>query len=190
MDLMTALKERRSCRSFSAKPIAETVVNGLLVAAAWAPSPLNSQPWEFVVITAAEKKAEMLSEAERCHAWAVETSGWKWLGGYKMDFLTQAPVIVAVVGNPKKTGVDMFQAEGTVAYQHACAAAIQNLQLAAHAQGIGSLWFTFFDKAPMREILGIEEEKTPLALICLGYPAQAPAPVPRKDVAKVTRYIS
>ena len=189
MDIITAIKERRSCRDFSPEALEDPLVDDLLEAAAWAPSPLNSQPWEFVVISANGKKQEILSEAERCHLWAVETSGWKWLSGYRMDFLTQAPVIIAVVGDPKKTGVDMFQEEGTVAYQHACAAAIQNLQLAAHAQGVGSLWFTFFDKTRMRKILDIGEEKTPLALVCLGRPAGTPASVPRKDVKKKTRYI-
>jgi nitroreductase len=189
MDLMTAIKERRSCRNFSPAPLTEEVIERLLEAAAWAPSPLNSQPWEFIVITGAEKKREILAEAERCHRWALDASGWKWLGGYRMDFLAQAPVIVAVVGDPKKTGVDMFQEEGGLAYQHACAAAIQNLQLAAHSMGIGSLWFTFFDKAPMRGLLGIPNEKTPLALICLGHPADDPGPVPRKDIKKMIRYI-
>jgi len=189
MDLMTAIKERRSCRSFSPQALADGLVERLLEAAAWAPSPLNSQPWEFVIVSAEAKKQEILSEAERCHRWAVEASGWKWLSGYRMDFLTQAPVIVAVVGDPKKTGVDMFQTEGGVAYQHACAAAIQNLQLAAHAEGIGSLWFTFFDKDPMRRILEVPAEKAPLALVCLGYPAGDPTPVPRKDIDKKIRYL-
>jgi len=165
------------------------MIERLLEAATWAPSPLNSQPWEFVVVTREEKKQEILSEAERCRRWALETSGWKWLGGYRLDFLTQAPVIVAVVGDPKKTGVDVFQKEGGVAYQHACAAAIQNLLLAAHAEGVGSLWFTFFDKDPMRKILEVAAEKTPLALVCLGYPAGDPTPAARKDVTTKIRYL-
>jgi nitroreductase len=106
-----------------------------------------------------------------------------------MDFLTQAPVIIAVIGDPKKTGVDQFQEEGTVAYQHACAAAIQNMLLAAHAAGIGTLWFTFFEKAAVRVILGIAPEKTPLALICAGRPAGETAQVPRKDAEKKTIYL-
>jgi nitroreductase len=101
----------------------------------------------------------------------------------------KAPVIIAVVGDPKKTGVDMFMEEGSVAYQAACAAAIQNIHLAAHALGLGSLWFTLFDKKPIREILGIPNEKTPLALICLGKPESAPASVPRKDFKEIIRYV-
>lgn len=189
MDLFTAIEERRSCRDFTPEPVAETLIDRILEAAAWAPSPLNSQPWEFIVITAAGKKEELRNEAERCRSWAVEQSGWKWLNGYGMEFLSQTPVLIAVVGDPKKTGVDMFQADGTIAYGHACAAAIQNMLLAAHALDLGALWFTFFDKAAVRKILDIPEEKTPLALVCLGWPATPPSPVPRKNIKKNTTYI-
>lgn len=189
MDLIEAIRNRRSCRRFLPEPIEAASIGQILEAASWAPSPLNSQPWEFVVITGDEKKAALKAAAEKCLQWALEKSGWKWLAGYRMDFLTQAPVIIAVVGDPKKTGVDQFQEEGTVAYQHACAAAIQNMLLAAHAAGIGTLWFTFFDKKDVRDILGIAPEKTPLALICAGRPVEAVAQVPRKNVEARTTYM-
>ena len=189
MDVFTAIKDRRSCRSFSSEPIGQETIEKILDAAIWAPSPLNSQPWEFHVITNNDIKEKIFSEANRCRDWALEKSGWKWLGGYKADFLKTAPVIIAVVGDPTKTGVDMFQDEGKVGYQHACAAAIQNIHLAAHAMGLGSLWFTFFDKKPIREILGIGPEKTPLALVCIGKPDREPPPVTRKDVKGKITYL-
>jgi nitroreductase len=74
-------------------------------------------------------------------------------------------------------------------YQAACAAAIQNMHLAAHSLGLGSLWFTLFDKRAIREILGIAPEKTPLALICLGRPGSPLAPVPRKGAKEKATYI-
>jgi nitroreductase len=61
--------------------------------------------------------------------------------------------------------------------------------LAAHALGLGSVWFTFFDKAEMRKILDVPEEKVPLALICLGTPAEEIKPVPRKGLEKMVRYL-
>jgi 5,6-dimethylbenzimidazole synthase len=189
MDLFMAMKERRSCRNFLSDPIDENTIEKILEAATWAPSPLNSQPWEFVVITNREVKEKVFSEADRCRKWALEKSGWKWLEPYQMAFLQSAPVIIAVIGDPKKTGVDMFMEEGMVGYQAACAAAIQNLHLAAHAEGLGSLWFTLFDKKALREILGIDSSKTPLALICLGKPASLPNPVPRKNVKEKLTYI-
>ena len=189
MDIFKAIKERRSCRNFLQELISEEVIEKILEAATWAPSPLNTQPWEFVVVTNKEMKERIFSEADRCRKWAIEKSGWKWLEKYQLNFLKTAPVIVAVVGDPKKTGLDMFQEEGGVGYQHACAAAIQNMHLAAYALGLGSLWFTMFDKKPMREILGAVPEKTPLGLVCIGKADGEPPRAPRKDVKDKTTFI-
>jgi 5,6-dimethylbenzimidazole synthase len=189
MDIFTALESRRSCREFSPDAVDPATLERILAAATWAPSPLNTQPWKFIVISAREKKDQIFAEAQRCKAWAIEKSGWKWLNSYELGFLKQAPVIVAVVGDPKKSGVDMFQSEGGVGYMLACAAAVQNMLLAAHALDLGSLWFTFFDKSELRKILDIPDEKTPVSLVCIGKPAQPPPAVPRKPVAKLTTYI-
>ena len=188
MDVFKAIKERRSCRDFLSDPIEEETIDKILEAAVWAPSPLNMQPWRFRVIMNQGIKDKIYDEAERCRAWALEESGWKWLDGYNADFLTSAPVIVAVTGDPKKTGVDMFMEEGGVGY-HACAAAIQNMHLAAHSLGLGSVWFTFFDKKAIKEILGIGEEESVIALVCLGKPAGELSAVPRKDVKEKTIYM-
>ncbi len=189
MDLFKAIKDRRSCRNFVNEPVDSKTIEKVLEAAAWAPSPLNTQPWQFIIITSDDKKNELFSEAERCRSWAIEESGWTWLNKYKADFLKEAPVIIAVIGDPQKTGVDMFQKEGSAGYQLACAAAIQNMLLAAHALGLGGLWFTFFDKPQMRKILDISENKTPISLVCIGKPKSAMAAVPRKDVKEKTNYI-
>jgi len=189
MDLYTAIRERRSCRNYSPEPIDEDVIEKILDAAVWAPSPLNAQPWEFIVVTSDAVNEEIIGEAERCCEWAIKESGWNWLSGYKMDFLRPVPVIVAVVGNPAKTGVDQFMENGSTAYQHACAAAIQNIQLAAHAEGLGSLWFTFYDRAAMKKILGVKENKEVIALVCLGKAAGDPARAPRKSAADKTTYL-
>jgi len=189
MELFTAIRERRSCRQFKPEPIPDEVVEKVLEAAAWAPSPLNLQPWEFVVVISPGKKDEIHAEAIRCRAWALEKSGWKWIGGYKVDFLKTAPVIIAVIGDPKKSGVDMFMEGGATGYQHACAAAIQNMLLAAHASGLGAIWFTFFDREPMGKVLGVDETKTVIALVCLGIPDGRPPAMPRKDVKEKTSYL-
>jgi 5,6-dimethylbenzimidazole synthase len=189
MDVFTAIKERRSCRKFLPEAVSEDTIEKILEAAIWAPSPLNLQPWEFIVVTKKEVKERLFSEAERCRKWALEKSGWEWLESYKVDFVQSAPVVIAVIGNPTKTGVDIFFEGDGVGYQHGCAAAIQNMHLAAHALGLSSLWFTFFDKKAVREILDIDPAKTPLALICLGKADGEPPKTPRKDVKEKTTYI-
>jgi 5,6-dimethylbenzimidazole synthase len=189
MDVFTAMKERRSCRNYLPEPISEGIVQKILEAATWAPSPLNSQPWEFIVVTQKEMKEKIFSEAERCRRWAREKSGWKWLDRYGVDFLRTVPVMIAVIGDPKGTGVDMFFKEGATGYQHACAAAIQNMHLAAQSLSLGSLWFTLFDKDVMREILGVDTARTPVGLVCIGMAADKPVPAPRKAVSEKTTYI-
>jgi nitroreductase len=88
----------------------------------------------------------------------------------------------------KKSGADMFLKDGGMAYQHACAAATQNILLTAHPISLGSLWFTLSEKDALREILSIAPEKDPLALICVGKPAGEPFQTPRKTVQEKTTY--
>ena len=190
MDILTAIKERRSCRSFSDEPIAKEHLEKILDAATWAPSPLNAQPWSFVVISNSEVKKNIITEAERSREQGVQKSGWGWLGKYRVDFLLSAPAIIAVAGNPKKSGVDQFMEGGARAYEHACAAAVQNMMLTAHALGIGSVWFTLFDRDKLSEILDLASDKIPLALVCLGKAAADPTPTPRKGFEDKTTYIA
>jgi 5,6-dimethylbenzimidazole synthase len=191
MDIFTAMKERRSCRDYSSEPISSETIEKILEAASFAPSPMNMQPWQFIVITKQDVKNEIAKEAERCRDWALKDCGQKWAGSYRMDFVKSAPVLIAVTGDPKKTGIDAFMKDdGNVGYQYACAAAIQNMILAAHALGIGSLWFTFFEKKNIAKILGIEEGKPLISIVCLGKCSSVPAPLPRKPVKDKTIYIS
>ena len=69
------------------------------------------------------------------------------------------------------------------------AAAIRNLHLAAHALGLGTLWFTLYDRKVLREILGIGPDEVPLALVLMGRPAAPSAPVPRKNVKEKMFYL-
>ncbi len=191
MDLFTAIKERRSCRAYLPDPVSPESVEKILEAGSFAPSPMNMQPWQFIVITKQDVKDRIAEEAERCREWAVNDCGQKWAAGYKVDFVKMAPVLIAVTGDPKKTGVDAYMKnDGNVGYQLACAAAIQNMLLAAHALGFGTLWFTFFEKKNITKILGIEESKILISIVCLGKCISTPAPLPRKPVREKTIYIS
>ena len=189
MDVFTAIKERRSCRAFLPDPIPDEVIGKILESAVWAPSPMNLQPWEFIVVTGAQVKDAIRKEAETRRDELLEKSGWKWLGRYAVDFLSIAPVLIAVVGDPERTGADKFLDGGGLCYQHACAAAVQNMLLCAHAEGLGSLWYTLYDSEKMRNILGIESGKSPLAIVCLGKPAGDPLQTPRKEAARKTTFI-
>jgi len=189
MDLFEAIKGRRSCRNFLPESVEETDLEKILEAATWAPSPLNGQPWEFIVITSADLKEKIFQEAGRCQQFAIKKTNWKWLGHYQLEFLKEVPMIVGVIGDPEKGGIDKFQEDGGVSFHHACAAAIQNMLLAAYARGYATLWFSFFDQNKMRNILRIPEKKVPVALICIGKGNAEITPPPRKSYASKTYYL-
>ncbi len=111
MDLISAIKQRRSCRNFLRDPIDDNTIEVLLESATWAPSPANNQPWEFIVITNQEIKEQIYNEGEYRRKILFDKSGWKWMGRYEVQFLKIAPVIIAIIGDPKKTGADMFLEE-------------------------------------------------------------------------------
>lgn len=188
MDVFTAIMERRSCRDFLADPIEDEAINKILEAASWAPSPKNAQPWEFIVIKNQEIKRKIYEEAEERRKWFLEKGGWKWLGNYHVEFLLKVPVIVTVIGDPEKTGVDKFLQGDGMGYQRACSAAVQNMLLAAHSLGIASLWFSIYESEMIRRILDIEFPKVPIAIVCLGKPAGEPNRPGRKDLSRITKY--
>jgi 5,6-dimethylbenzimidazole synthase len=189
VDIFTAIKERRSCRKFHPEAIGDADIEKILEAGNWAPSSANQQPWEFVVIMNPGIQERIFSESEICKQKLFERSGWKWLEKFPIDFVKEAPVVIAVVGDPTKSGADMFLDEGTGrGYLQGCSAAIQNMMLAAHALGLGSLWFTLFEAAAVRQILSLDAGKDPVALLCIGKPATT-AGTKRKDVHEKTTYL-
>jgi len=189
MELFAAMNQRQSCRDFLDEPVERQMIEKIIDAGIMAPSPLNTQPWEFIVITNKKIKEELYNGANAYKAAAIKASGWKWLETYSVGFLLTTPTIIVVTGDLRKSGVDLFSQEGPVAFGHACAAAIQNMLLASHALGLGSVWFTLFDKKPVKTLLNLDENKVPLAFVCLGKPARQSAKTPRKPGAKKTVFI-
>jgi 5,6-dimethylbenzimidazole synthase len=189
MDVFTAIKGRRSCRKFRPDMVSDGDIEKILEAASWAPSPANNQPWEFIVVTDTNIKLRIHAEAVRCKNFLFEKSGWKWLGRYEQDFIRDAPVIIAIIGDPQKTGADMFLEGGGLGYQEGCAAAIQNMLLAAHALGLGALWYTMFHKTAVQDILSIEPAKNLIALIIIGRPAGDLLNTQRIHFKNKTRYL-
>lgn len=196
MDVFDAIRERRSHRAFEQKPVEPEKIDRILEAAQWAPSPANSQPWEFIVITdrATRSRIAALSEEARTTE-SVEIHGYSFIRPapnlsdfdtgqvsqpsqrYSLGFLENVPAMIGVVGNPH-TSIRQASADRSGdGYKYACAAAIQNMLLAAQAQGLGSLWFTFFDRSMLSQFLNVPVDKHLVAMVCIGYPdAEPPSP--------------
>ncbi len=189
MDIFTAIKGRRSYRGYLSKPVEEEKLNAILEAGQWAPSVMNLQPWKFLIVKNPEMKARLKVSCQETLGKIYEASGWKWVSKFKIDFLTEAPVIIVIAGDPKKTGADQFLPGRGTGYAFSCCAAIQNMHLAAHALGLGSLWFSLFETDKIKQLLNIPDELDVVSMIVLGYPASSAAAINRKPLEEMVTFI-
>lgn len=149
-DFVAFAQERRSYRRFNSKKVPLELVADCLLAASFAPSGGDLQPWEFVIIT----EPEALSGVVR----ACEGQAW----------LEQAPVVVAVLGDGARA--ETFHGElGARWCRDSCVAATQNLLLAAHERGLAGCWVSAFDEDLLLEALDCPASSLPVALVALGF---------------------
>ncbi|MCD5408798.1 nitroreductase family protein [Candidatus Bipolaricaulota bacterium] len=171
MNVWEAIKGRRSVRRFDPQQdVSPELVNRLLEAARWAPSAGNAQPWRFVVVRSPELKEKLAQAA---------------LG---QRFLAQAPVVIVVCADLARTR-DAYGHRGETLYcLQDTAAAIQNIHLAATELGLGTCWVGAFDESEVARLLALPPGFRPVALVPVGYPAEAPAPRPRRPLSEVVEY--
>jgi len=170
---MEAIRTRRSVRAFTSEPVSEEDLKAILEAARWAPSWANTQCWEIIVVKdEAEKKA--LSETlipERNPA---------------REAVARAPVLLAICG---RKGISGFYKGRAVTEKgdwlmFDVALAVQNISLAAHALGLGTVIVGALDSRRAREILGLPDDVELVVLMPLGRPAKEPKAPPRKELAE------
>jgi nitroreductase len=167
MDILEAIKGRRSIRAFMARDVSEEDVWRLVDAARWAPSAGNVQPWEFIIVRNPETK-KALAEAA--------------LGQF---FIEEAPVVIVVCANENSSS-RRYGVRGKALYciQDTSAAA-QNIHLAALSFGLGTCWVGAFDEDKARRVLRIPAGLRPVALIPVGYAAEEPAARVRKPLSEI-----
>ena len=180
MEFKDLVKARRSCRSFESTDLPNDQLNAILEAGQWAPSPLNLQPWEFIVITDSEIKAAVKSVAEEARQGVVDQGGPGWAAKYPMDFIVEAPLLVVVLFKPSKGGLGGFFGQEYGALSAACAC-VQNMMLAASDLGLGSLWLTFFDPQKLKTLLDVPEEMGVAGVLPIGRPQGEMDVPPRKS---------
>jgi 5,6-dimethylbenzimidazole synthase len=185
MDFKEVVKARRSCRSFETTGIPEETIAAILVAGTWAPSPLNLQPWEFLVVTDPQRKAKVRKVAEAARQNVAASGGPGWVSKYGLDFIEEAPVLIAVLFDPSQGGLGGFfgQQQGAIAAASAC---VQNILLAAADVGLGTLWFTFFHPEEMKTCLGVPKNLEVAGVIPVGRVKGTMKTPPRKE-ARVHR---
>jgi nitroreductase len=167
-ELFSLLQERRSCRSFQPGVTLEPgEVMMIVKAGQQAPNPLNQQPWSFIVVTSVETRKKLRQAGEQAKQVVLEKGGPGWVGGFSIDFMEEAPLVIAVVVDPRKGGLGGYfnQPHGSVQAGSAC---MQNMMLAATTLGFGSLWFTFFDPAAVKPILSVPDHLEIIGLLFVG----------------------
>jgi len=167
MDAMDAIMTRRSIRAYTDEPIGEDLVEATLKAAMAAPSAGNQQPWHFVVV---DDRAT-LDAIPEYHQYSA--------------MLRQAPLAIVVCSDGGQPG-------GLDAYwPQDCAAATENLLLAAHALGLGAVWLGVYPDTDRitrtRALLGLPDNITPFCIIAMGHPAEPAGPADRYEASRVHR---
>jgi 5,6-dimethylbenzimidazole synthase len=179
MEFSQLLTARRSCRSFDSTPVTEEQIEAILQAGCWAPSPLNLQPWQFIVVTDPGIKKQVKEAAERAKEEVMAADGPGWVKKYSPDFVQDAPLLLVVLFNPGKGGLGAYFGQQHGALQ-AASACIQNMMLKASELGLESLWFTFFRPDVLRPVFNLPEKFEIAGVITLGKPAEEPKAPPRR----------
>ena len=146
MDTLSAIFTRRSVRKYQPGELTEKQIENLLKAAMSAPSAANSQPWHFVVVDDHKK----LNQISSFHPYA--------------KMAAEAALAILVCAEPALEKFPGF-------WPQDCAAAVQNILLAAHAQALGAVWVGIYpgnDSTPFRELFELPQGIEPMALVVIG----------------------
>lgn len=173
-DAMSLIKERRSIRNYEDTDVSEDVLRKILEAVQWAPSWANTQCWEVIVIRDAGIK-EKLQEAVPGTNPASKT-------------IPKAPVLLALCAKLETSGFYKGQAATKFGdwYMFDLGVAAQNICLAAHSLGLGTIMIGLFDHDKAKAALNVPEGYELAVLIPLGYPSKVPSAPKRKSLEEFT----
>lgn len=170
MDVLEAIKGRRSIRAFKSQAVSTEIVERLIDAARWAPSAGNIQPWEFIIVRNPEIKRNLAKAA------------------LNQSFIEEAPVVIVVCADEIRSSQGYGVRGKTLYCIQDTAAATQNIHLAAYSLGLGTCWVGAFNEEEARKILEIPQGVRPVAIIPVGYPAEKPSARNRRPLNQIIHY--
>lgn len=168
-----AIFARRDIRRFRPDPLPDDRLWRLLEAAHHAPSVGFMQPWNFIVVRDPTIKAQVKDLFERERQAAACFYDEPRRGHYlslKLEGILEAPVNLCVTCDPTRGGTVLGRNAIPETDVYSTCLAVENLWLAARAEGVGVGWVSILKNAMLREILGIPPHILPVAYLCLGYP--------------------
>ena len=170
MDVLEAIKGRRSIRAFKSEDVPPEIVEKLIDAARWAPSAGNIQPWEFIIVRKPEIKRNLAKAA------------------LNQSFIEEAPVVIVVCADEVRSSQGYGVRGKTLYCIQDTAAATQDIHLAAYSLGLGTCWVGAFNEEEARKILEIPQGVRPVAIIPVGYPAEKPPARNRRPLNQIIHY--
>jgi nitroreductase len=166
MDVLEAIRTRRSIRSYQPKEVEKEKLDQVLEAARLAPSGANRQAWKFIVVTEPGLR-EKLAEISR-----------------GQGFVASAPVVIAAVA----TDPTVTTGSGEPAHRIDISIAVDHMTLAAHALGLGTCWIGAFDQRAAERLLEVPRGAEVIVLLTLGYAAQEGVFRGRKPIEEIVSY--
>src|SRR5216684_6682179 len=176
--LYEAIFRRRDIREFTSEPIRDDALARVLIAAHHAASVGFSQPWDFIVVRSVEarRRVKEIFEQERAKN-AAQFSGArreKFLS-LKLEGILEAPVNLIVTCDPERFGPAVLGKTSIRDVEvYSTCLAVENLWLAARAEGLGVGWVSILRNDALHRIFSIPDELIPVAYLCIGYVASFP----------------
>lgn len=185
-----AIRARRDVRRFRPDAVAAEVLERVLTAAHAAPSVGHSQPWRFLVVDDPQlrQRAAVMADSERlAQAAELDPESARQLLDLQLEGVREAPLGVVVCCDRRVAAAGVLgRATFPDADVWSCACAIENLWLAARAEGLGVGWVTLFRPTELASLLGLPEGVITLGWLCLGWPDERP-PTPGLERAGWSR---
>ena len=169
MDILKAIKERRSIRDFQRKDIPKEIVDKLIDSLIWAPSAGNLQSRKFFFVKDAKLKENIADAA---------------LG---QNFIAEAPLVI--VGCTDSRISSRYGERGVYLYSiQDVAASIIGMMLVAHENGLGTVWVGAFREEEVFDLLKLPGNLRPVSIVPVGYPVKIPSPPPRVSSKEVVEF--
>ncbi|MGV9805180.1 5,6-dimethylbenzimidazole synthase [Micromonospora chersina] len=173
MDLYDVIHRRRDVRAeFTGEPVPDDVLDRILTAAHAAPSVGNSQPWDFVLVRdlGTRRRFHAHVQAERdTFAATLDGDAAERFARIKIDGVLESTLSVVVTYDPRRGGPAVLGRHAIAdAGLYSVCLAIQNLWLAATAEGLGVGWVSFYREPFLADLLGVPPGIRPVAWLCVG----------------------
>jgi nitroreductase len=184
LELFEAIKNRRSIRRYTDAPVDDKKIETILEAGRWAPSWSNTQCWRFVVVRDPGIKAKLATTLMKIKLPDKEIPN---PGSAAFDI---APVVIVICAEIGKSG-GKHGSTGEYAtnkgdwFMFDAALAVQNMVLAAHALGLGTVIIGAFDAVQVEKVLGVPSGYQVVTLFPIGVPAHEGKAPPRKELSEL-----